>query len=166
MFKALVNNKTYEVDFSNKELSKGSLNGEDFMIDKVELEKGNFHIIRNHKSYVVRIDSVDKEKKIVVLKVNGNKYEVGLSTELDQLIASFGYEKKAKQTNELKSSMPGKVIKILIKEGDLVEENQPVLILEAMKMENLIKSPVSGQIKSIEVKEGNTINKGDCLLKF
>lgn len=136
------------------------------MIDKVELEKGNFHIIRNHKSYVVRIDSVDKEKKIVVLKVNGNKYEVGLSTELDQLIASFGYEKKAKQTNELKSSMPGKVIKILIKEGDLVEENQPVLILEAMKMENLIKSPVSGQIKSIEVKEGNTINKGDCLLKF
>ena len=49
---------------------------------------------------------------------------------------------------EIKAPMPGLVLDILIKEGDEVMENQPLLILEAMKMENVIKAPNAALVKS------------------
>ena len=66
---------------------------------------------------------------------------------------------------ELFTQMPGKVVKILVKEGDQVEEGQPLLILEAMKMENEIKSGVTGTIKTIHVSEGQAIESGYLMLE-
>lgn len=166
MIKATINSKDFEIEFSNKEKSGGTINGTEFSIDSVEFETGSFHIIKENKGYVIRVIQINRSENWVELKVNGNSYKVEITSELDQLISSFGFEKSKAKVNELKSSMPGKVIKILIKEGGSVEENEPVLILEAMKMENLIKSPVSGEITTISVKEGDTINKGDTLIKF
>lgn len=166
MIKARINEQDFEIDFSNPEKSEGSINGASFKIDQVEIEQGSFHVIKDHKSYVVRVIQLNKPDNWVELSVNGNRYRVEITSELDQLISSFGFEKSIPKVNELKSSMPGKVIKILINKGGSVEENEPVLILEAMKMENLVKSPISGEIASINVQVGDTINKGDILLKF
>lgn len=166
MIKARINEQDFEIDFSNPEKSEGSINGASFKIDRVEIEQGSFHVIKDHKSYVVRVIQLNKPENWVELSVNGNRYRVEITSELDQLISSFGFEKSIPKVNDLKSSMPGKVIKILINKGGSVEENEPVLILEAMKMENLVKSPISGEIASINVQEGDTINKGDILLKF
>jgi pyruvate carboxylase subunit B len=53
--------------------------------------------------------------------------------------------------------MPGKVVKLLVKEGDKVEEGQSLLILEAMKMQNEYKSPSQGTITKLHVSEGSTV---------
>ena len=55
------------------------------------------------------------------------------------------------------SSMPGTVVKVLAKHGDSVGKDEPVLVLEAMKMENEICAPKSGRIKEIFVSEGQTV---------
>ena len=67
---------------------------------------------------------------------------------------------------ELRTQMPGKVVKILIGEGDSVEQGQTLLILEAMKMENEIKAGMSGVVKSIEVKEGDTLENGVLMIEL
>jgi biotin carboxyl carrier protein len=64
------------------------------------------------------------------------------------------------------TQMPGKVVKLMMKEGDKVEKGQTVLILEAMKMENEIKAGTSGTVKSINVKEGQTLEAGFLMLEI
>ena len=59
--------------------------------------------------------------------------------------------------------MPGKIIKVLVQEGESVQEGQAVLILEAMKMQNEIKSPQSGQIVRIVPREGESVETGALL---
>lgn len=64
------------------------------------------------------------------------------------------------------AQLPGTIVRLLKSEGDVVDANEPVLILEAMKMENEITAPVKGKIKRIHVKEGQKVAKGDLLFEI
>jgi biotin carboxyl carrier protein len=68
--------------------------------------------------------------------------------------------------NELKSGMPGKIIEIFAKEGDIVKANKPLLIMEAMKMENEMRASRDVRIKEIRVKQGDSVESGAVLIKF
>ncbi|EOL41409.1 acetyl-CoA carboxylase biotin carboxyl carrier protein subunit [Enterococcus phoeniculicola] len=62
------------------------------------------------------------------------------------------------------SPMPGTILKILVNVGDSVQENQPLMILEAMKMENEIVAGKAGTISGIHVTQGDMVNPGDSLI--
>lgn len=66
----------------------------------------------------------------------------------------------------LVTQMPGKVVKVMKKEGDKVSVGETVLILEAMKMENEIKSGAEGTIKSVNVKEGQALEAGYLMVEI
>ena len=68
--------------------------------------------------------------------------------------------------NEIKTPMYGKIIKILVKEGDWVNNGQILVVLEAMKMQNQIRSPRKGTIKSIKIVKDQSVKLGDILLTF
>ena len=57
--------------------------------------------------------------------------------------------------------MPGKVLQVLVKEGDVVEEGQPLLVLEAMKMENVIKAAANGTV-SVVASKAKRLRRGLC----
>jgi biotin carboxyl carrier protein len=65
---------------------------------------------------------------------------------------------------ELKAMMPGRVVNVLVKEGDEVAAHQGVVVVEAMKMENELKSPKPGKVTAIKVAAGQTVEKGDLLI--
>jgi biotin carboxyl carrier protein len=65
---------------------------------------------------------------------------------------------------ELKAMMPGRVVNVLVKEGDEVAAHQGVVVVEAMKMENELKSPKPGKVTAIKVATGQTVEKGDLLV--
>ncbi len=67
---------------------------------------------------------------------------------------------------ELKAGMPGKVIEIFAKEGDIIKANKPLLIMEAMKMENEMRATADVKIKEICVKQGDSVESGQVLIKF
>ena len=58
----------------------------------------------------------------------------------------------------------GRVLKVLVKEGEEVEEHQPLIVIEAMKMETNIVSKTNGKIKSIKVKEGEMVSDKQLLM--
>lgn len=62
------------------------------------------------------------------------------------------------------SPMPGTILKLLVNVGDSVTENQPLMILEAMKMENEIVASQAGTVSAIHVSQGQTVNAGDGLI--
>ena len=91
--------------------------------------------------------------------VNGRRFQIGKKSALQILGPKMGKQRRA----NVNTSMPGRIVKILMKEGDEVEEGQAVLILEAMKMQNEIKSPQNGRISEIRPKAGDSVETGALL---
>lgn len=118
----------------------------------------------NHRA---RLISFDKQSKRYMIEIGKKIYEVKLENELDQLIATMGLQgKRSLQVTDIKSPMPGLVLKVLKQNSDEVKAGETILVLEAMKMENAIKSPIDCTIKSIDVEEGQSVDKGMVLIRF
>jgi biotin carboxyl carrier protein len=73
---------------------------------------------------------------------------------------------KVKKSIKIKSQMPGKIVRILIRAGDEVKKGQALLVMEAMKMENEIKAIQDGVVKEIKVTEGQAVETGAELILF
>ena len=67
---------------------------------------------------------------------------------------------------EIGANIPGNIIKVLINEGDTVEEKQPIAVIEAMKMETNILAPVKGEVAKIHIKEGQQVKAGELIAKL
>jgi biotin carboxyl carrier protein len=72
-----------------------------------------------------------------------------------------GVEAEGRQ--QIVAPMPGKVVRLLVKAGDVVEAGQGVLVVEAMKMQNEIRSPKSGTVERVLANEGQAVNAGEVL---
>jgi biotin carboxyl carrier protein len=70
------------------------------------------------------------------------------------------------KVNNVKAPMPGLIISLKVADGDEVKQGDPLLILEAMKMENILKSPGDGKVKSVKVKMGDSVEKNQILIEF
>ncbi len=164
MFKALINNKTYEVDQNDQSIA---VNGTDFQWDINKVSDGYFHILYQNKGYRAEIVKTDIASKTITIKINGRNYSVELKDKFDLLLEKMGMNKAAVlKVNSIKAPMPGLIIDLKIKTGDMVKQGDPLLILEAMKMENILKSPGDGVIKNLKVKKGDNVEKGQILIEF
>ena len=74
--------------------------------------------------------------------------------------------KKVNKQNEITAPMPGKIIKIAVKENDRVEIGQVLVIMEAMKMEYTLKASRQAQIQKINVQSGQQVKLGETLVEF
>ncbi len=66
----------------------------------------------------------------------------------------------------IKTQMPGRIVRVLVAEGERVTEGQPVIVVEAMKMENELKSPCDGTVQSVCVSEGDQVQARTVLIEF
>jgi biotin carboxyl carrier protein len=99
------------------------------------------------------------------LMFSGRELVVDCESERDRLLREFSQMAGEEHHHtEIHALMPGMVVKVMTKVGRDVEKGQPVMILEAMKMENELRAPTNGVVKEIHVREGLTVEKGDLLL--
>lgn len=162
MIKAIVNGK------SSFTVNQGEqLTCNDKVVDwsGVQLPNGDFSIIMDGRSYTAQVLKLDKETKTVQLQIEQQVYEVAIEEPIDQLLASMGIKDAlVKKINDIKAPMPGLVLKVLVTPGQTIKKGDPVLILEAMKMENVFKSATDAVVKEIRVKERTAVEKGEVLI--
>jgi len=73
---------------------------------------------------------------------------------------------RASKEGHVTTSMPGTIVEVLVKAGDSIKAGDPVLVIEAMKMENEVPAPVTGRIKAIHVGKGDTVNPDEALVEI
>lgn len=168
MLKVKINGKNeHSVEFNDKELNTGIIDGAPFECDIIEVKRGSFHVIKDSKSFNVEVIKADPEEKSFIVTVNGNKYTLSVKDKYDELLRSLGMDNLAgSKVNEIKAPMPGLVLDVRVNEGEHVQKGDAVLVLEAMKMENILKSPSEGTVKKINVKKGTAVEKNQVLISF
>lgn len=151
-------NNTYDFDLSTEAVQA---------LNSIKQTENSYHILDKNSSYKAEIIKADFNAKTYHVKINGNLYQIAIEDYLDSLIKDLGFEIGAsKQVNDIKAPMPGLILDIAVKVGQEVQEDDTLLILEAMKMENVITSPRSGIIKSVSVKQGDAVDKSQLLIEF
>lgn len=154
----------FEMEESVQELF---MNGQPVSFDLQEFSQGHFHILLNNSSYSAELVSLDRKRKEALIKVNGSIHTVSLSDEYDELLKDLGMETSGKaDAGILNAPMPGLVLHLLVKPGDVLKKGDGFLVLEAMKMENLIKAQADICITSVEISEGDKVEKNQVLLRY
>jgi biotin carboxyl carrier protein len=167
MYNISINNNNYDVTPKNGAHHEGTVNGTPYSMDMAQKDAHNWVINKDGKEYRVQVASLDTDNKTAVLRINGRKYALTLKDQFDQLLKDLGLENMAiKKISEIKSPMPGLVLNILVKPGDIIKKGDQVLVLEAMKMENILKTQTDAVVKSVEIETGVAVEKGQVLIKF
>jgi len=97
------------------------------------------------------------------VSIAGCEFEIEL-TDPKRLRGTGADAEHAGGTAEIKTMMPGKVVRILVEIGAEVKKGDGVIVVEAMKMQNEMKSPKDGVVKELRSTEGATVNAGDVLV--
>jgi biotin carboxyl carrier protein len=109
--------------------------------------------------------SIEGDSSKAGITIAGHFYDVEIEDERERA-AHAAARAAGAGGGVVKSVMPGIVVSLLAGEGDTVEEGQPLLVLEAMKMQNEISAPVAGVIRRIHVGEGEAVSAGAKLVEI
>ena len=156
-YKALIDGEK-EIEISREDLRS---------LDIVQVGSEGMHVIRDNHGYRVRVLSADYAKKEFLLHIGHQEVKVRLKDALELQVESMGFERNnSKHINEILAPMPGLVLDIRVTVGDAVEIDDPLIILEAMKMENVLAAPRKGTIAEVSVNKGDTVDKAQKLIRF
>lgn len=126
-----------------------------------------YHVLQNSKPFKAEVVKSDMNQRAYTVKINNKPYHIKITDDLDLLIKEMGFALgSSKQIDSIKAPMPGLILDIHVTPGQSVKEGDPLLILEAMKMENIITSPREGVIKAVPINKGTAIDKGQLLIEF
>jgi biotin carboxyl carrier protein len=145
------------------------LNGEEFQLDAKTMPSEIIAAIINNKSYDLDVDAREQSEDPldgrVTIRVRGRVVRLEMLEERRKKMKDAQLSHFAQTgTVQINSPMPGKVLRILVAEGDEVDEGQGLVIIEAMKMENELQAPKAGVIKKIAAEEGAAVDGGALLL--
>lgn len=154
-------NKAYE--FKNPLEKKIKYMGKSVDIRLHEDPNGFSYIVWKNKKYM--LDIIEKNQNSYTVMINGVWYSFTVETPISLKRRRF-LEKQGETSSmvSIEAPMPGKIIDILVDVGSEVKEGEPIIILEAMKMQNEIASHVSGVVVSISVKKHDSVMKDDVLI--
>jgi biotin carboxyl carrier protein len=169
MYTITVNGKSvFKTDVKTTGSSfEGTLNEKLVKGDLIKINSHQYHLIHNNVSYNLDVIKMNVEEKTMVIKINSVKYNLQLKDKYDELLHTLGLDNLAtKKVSDVKAPMPGMVLNVLVTEGTEVKKGDPLIVLEAMKMENILKSPTDGTIKKVAAIKGNAVEKNQVLIQF
>jgi biotin carboxyl carrier protein len=162
-FVAKLGEQTYtvEIEETGKGLYRVSVDGNEFLVDGKKTGRTNYSLIVDNRSFEIEVDNAEDEYRVLV---DGRNYHVNLVDERRVRVGGAQSDLQLLGRQRVSVPMPGKVIEVLVSEGDNVEKGQGLVIVEAMKMENEVRSPITGEVKEIKVKAGDAVEGGAVLI--
>ena len=155
IIKAIINGHT-EVDVSVDE-----------ELEIMSTGVNRYHILYKNNSHQIEVLHVNRNEKSIRLKIDNETYDIAYMDVVDVKVDQMGLTKLAdKDIEDTVAPMPGLVLDVQVEEGIEVEKGQPLLILEAMKMENVIKSAHAGRIAQVHVEQGDKVEKNQVLITY
>src|SRR5207247_2060893 len=161
----------------DKTIRKKALGHDPVVAHDLKLAPLEFKVTVHGESYHIKVSGSGRKadgKKPYYIKVNDRLEEVYLEPLVEVLTGTpeapeIGGEKKPERPRpigpgDVTTSMPGKVIKVLVKPGQSVKQADLLLIVEAMKMESQVNAPIAGVVKTLYVKEGDDVKPDETLM--
>jgi pyruvate carboxylase len=131
---------------------------------RIDMRKGKSHMVK-----LVGISKIDENgMRHVIFEVDGFRREVKVEDKNAVSVSAKAKTEMADAENpfHIGAGIPGKIIEILVKEGDAVSENQPLLVVEAMKMETQMVAPFDGVVSRILVKADQQVESNELLMEL
>ena len=138
-----------------------TLDGTRHELDVIHPEPGVVSLFIDGESYAIDIE--DAADNVFVL-VRDEIFNIDVADERKLRMRQANRAATAEGKQLIKAPMPGKVVKILVKIGDEVQQGSGLVVVEAMKMENELKSPKAGKVTELLVKEGQAVEGGAPLV--
>ena len=129
-----------------------------------DLGEGRYCLIKDNMPYIVNVHRTNEHYNV---RIAGSHFQVMVEDERTRRVkelvrASAG----ARGEKTIKAPIPGLIVKTPAQAGDTVREGEPLIILEAMKMENIIKAPFECRVVALSVKEGDTVEQNKVMMKI
>jgi biotin carboxyl carrier protein len=135
------------------------LDGRPVEADVIEVSPSVYSVLIGGQSFEARVESAATGLRVIV---GGYEYAAAIR-DPRQWRRHRGAAAEAEGRQQAIAPMPGKVVRVLVKAGDVVEAGQGLVVIEAMKMQNEVRSPKRGTVERLLVSEGQTINAGEVL---
>lgn len=163
-FESEINGQTFEIKI-DKNQSNAQINGMHIEYQIISKADGQFLLRSGTKTY--KIDTISKDNKDIVFSVDGTFIKATVKNEQHLLLEQLGFKTDTEASlGQLNAPMPGKIIEVLVTPGNQVALGEPVMILEAMKMENELKAPTAGVLNTLHVSTGDNVEKNQPLLEI
>jgi len=137
--------------------------GTECVADMVRLGNKRYSLILNGRSHEIGADFAS-DGYIIFSGSRSARYVVE-DYEIARMKKKAGIDDRAR-LKIVAAPMPGLIVTVNCKPGDKIKKGEPLLVMEAMKMENDIKSPVPGKIKAVSVSAGENVDKGQTLVEL
>ena len=161
-YEVFLGGKTRVVELSQREGAWAvTLDGKTLDASAVEVAPNTFSILLNSQSHQVRV--APRADGTLTVHTGLTEYQAEVSDPRSWRGRRHG-ALEAEGRQQIAAPMPGKLVRVLVKQGDTVEAGQGLLVVEAMKMQNEIRSPKSGRVEKLLVKEGQAVNAGEVLV--
>lgn len=156
---AKINGEPLDVEITEQDgITKAVVGGREYSLEVSQPEPGVFAIRNGHKLTEAYVSPNGK-----TVSIGGHEYASEIA-DPKRLRGAGADHEHGDGVAEIKTAMPGKVVRILKAAGDAVEKGEGVIVVEAMKMQNEMKSPKDGTVAKINAAEGDTVGAGDVLV--
>jgi biotin carboxyl carrier protein len=154
---AELNSEKYEIEIKRDgEKVFARVDGREYELEASQVEPNVYLLKHDNQIYQAYVAPNG------IVNVGNHQLEINL-TDPKRLRGSNAAGANAEGISEIKTAMPGKLVRILTEVGAEIKQGEGVLVVEAMKMQNEMKAPKDGIIKEIRFAEGATVNAGDVL---
>ena len=157
-----------------------SIDGKSFEVDLLNLSgaEDKVAVTCNREALVVSVPRVAAPDQMEWIIVNGRPYEIAIDPSLRWIKAfdgmhrvevndrSVSFARPSSGDGRVKAPIPGLVTRVLVQLGDQVEDSQPLLLLEAMKMENEILAPRAGKVVDLNAAPGKSVTLHELLVEI
>jgi biotin carboxyl carrier protein len=160
---AEISGKTHQVEIKREDRKVfATVDDRRYELEVSEPEPGVFLFKHEGRIYEAVVPASAKDGEATHVRIGTEEIDVTLIDPKRLRGAGTGAE-HADGLTEIKTAMPGKVVRVLLQPGASVEKGDSVLVVEAMKMQNELKAPKAGTVKEIRVEEGAAVAAGDIL---
>lgn len=160
---AEINNQKHEIEIKRVgEQVFADIDGRRYELEATEPEPNIYLFKFGGKIFQIFVSPRQNNNEPFVINVGNRQLDIKI-IDSKRLRGTTTASGQADGTAEIKTAMPGKLVRILVEQGAEIKQGEGVLVVEAMKMQNEMKAPKDGIIKEIRFAEGETVNAGDVL---